>query len=431
MGDEKKFYQMTIGERQESLREQFSVSADDMEALSGKAGLSEETADRMIENVIGRYSLPLGIARNFVINGKEYPIPMVIEEPSVVAAASNGARLAKAGGGFRAEADASHMIGQLQLINLMDPDAAKEAVLSAKEELLALAAESCPNLLKRGGGPVDLEVREFPETAAGPMLIVHLIMDVRDVMGANLIDTALEHIAPVIEKISGGVVRLRILSNFADKRLARAFCDIPASALAFKEYLGDMVMERMLEAAAFAEADPYRAVTHNKGIMNGIDAVILATGNDWRAVEAGAHAWAARDGQIRPLSHWSRDPKTGNLLGSIELPLAVGIVGGATKVHPGAAAAIRLLGVQSARELASVIAAVGLAQNLAALRALSTEGIQRGHMSLHAKQMAVAAGAQGDLADRIAARMVRENRVSASYAAELAAAEKNKESFHA
>lgn len=421
MNDAKKFYQMTIKERQQLLREETGLSEEDMLRLSGDAGLSEETADRMIENVIGRYALPMGIARNFVINGKLYAIPMVIEEPSVVAAASNGARLAKAGGGFTAEADAPCMIGQLQILGLKDLKAAASALAEKQAELLALTAESCPNLIGRGGGPREIRLREFPETAAGPMLVLHLVMDVRDVMGANLIDTALEHIAPAVEKICGGQVRLRILSNLADRRLARASCEIPAAALAFKEFDGETVISRILEAAAFAEADPYRAVTHNKGIMNGIDAVVMAVGNDWRSVESGAHAWAAHDGQIRPLSHWRKDPVTGNLIGTIELPLAVGTVGGATRVHPGAAAALKMMGVQSAQELAAVIASVGLAQNLAAMKALSTEGIQRGHMSLHARQMAVAAGAEGAAADRIAAQMVRENRVSASYAAELAA----------
>ena len=446
----KKFYQMTIEERRETIREESGLSAQALDALCGVNGLSEDTADRMIENVIGRYCLPIGIARNFIINGKPYLIPMVIEEPSVVAAASNGARIAAAGGGFTAEADSPRMIGQLQILDLPDMEQAKTALEAKIDELLALAAESCPRLIERGGGPVNLEFRILNETAAGPMLILHLIMDVRDVMGANLIDTALEAIAPAVEKISGGTVRLRILSNLADRRLARASCSVPVSALAFKAYDGETVRDRMLEAAAFAEADPYRAVTHNKGIMNGIDAVALATGNDWRAVEAGAHGWAGTEhtetepmlprsrhrgagfsgAAIAPLSHWSVDPESGNLNGFIELPLAVGIAGGATHVHPGAAAALELMAVQSAQELAGVIASVGLAQNLAALKALSTEGIQRGHMSLHAKQMAVAAGAQGEAADRIAARMVRENRVSASYAAELAA-EINKETLHA
>ncbi len=420
---------MTVDERRDSLRTEFGCSSDDLSALSGVPGLTEDSANRMIENVIGRYALPLGAARNFVINGRKYIIPMVIEEPSVVAAASNGARLAKAGGGFSAEADDPRMIGQLQITGLSDLLTAAAALEAEKAHLLKLAAESCPNLIRRGGGPVDMEFRMFPETDAGPMLIVHLIMDVRDVMGANLIDTALESIAPEVEKISGGIVRLRILSNLADQRLARAACRVPAEVLAFKEFDGETVLSRIVEAAAFAEADPYRAVTHNKGIMNGIDAVVLATGNDWRAVESGTHAWAAKTGQIRPLSHWRRDPENGDLLGTIELPMAVGTVGGATRVHPGAAAALRLMNVQSAQELAGVLAAVGLAQNLAALKALSTEGIQRGHMSLHAKQLAAAAGAQGELADRIAAQMVTENHISASYAAELAAAY-IKESHH-
>ena len=443
MSDSKKFYQMTIKERRQALRVETGLSEEEMCRLSGECGLNEETADRMIENVIGRYSLPIGIARNFIINGKPYAVPMVIEEPSVVAAASNGARLAKAGGGFTAEADAPCMIGQLQILGLKDLKTAAAALAAKQDELLKQAAESCPNLLKRGGGPKEIRLREFPETAVGPMLVLHLVMDVRDVMGANLIDTALEHIAPAVETISGGQVRLRILSNLADRRLARASCEIPASALAFKEFDGETVVSRILEAAAFAEADPYRAVTHNKGIMNGIDAVVMAVGNDWRSVESGAHAWAAgkirnqkseigedissdpgreqMEFQVRPLSHWSKNPLNGNLVGNIELPLAVGTVGGATRVHPGAAAALKLMEVQSAQELASVIASVGLAQNLAAMKALSTEGIQRGHMSLHARQMAVAAGAEGAAADRIAAQMVRENHVSASYAAELAA----------
>ncbi len=424
-----KFYQMSVAERRSLLQQEYNVSSEEIFALSGVSGLSEEAADRMIENNIGLYSLPMGIARNFIINGKSVAIPMVIEESSVVAAASNGARIAQTGGGFTAEADTPYMIGQLQILGLTDLEQAEEKIRSEKNTLLSLAGESCPNLLKRGGGPVDIEVRKIQESQAGPMLILHLIMDVRDVMGANLIDTALEAIASEAEKITGGTVRLRILSNLADKRLARASCSVPINALSFKDYSGNEVLKRILEAAAFAEADPYRAVTHNKGIMNGIDAVLLATGNDWRAVEAGAHSWAARDGQIRPLSHWKKDPASGNLIGNIELPMAVGIVGGATKVHPGAAAAIKLIGAQSAQEFAGIVAAVGLAQNLAALKALSTEGIQRGHMSLHAKQMAAAAGAQGALADKIAAQMVRENRISASYAAELAAREK--ETSHA
>ena len=409
---------MTIEERRKTLAVERTVPESLLNAYSYPGGLDEETAGRMTENVIGRYALPVGIARNFIINGKPYAVPMVIEEPSVIAAASNGAKMAQAGGGFHAGADAPVMIGQLHIVRVPDPERAAAAVLDSKDKILALAADSCPGLIRRGGGPVDLEVRNLPETPAGQMLIVHLLMDVRDVMGANLIDTALERIAPAVEAVSGGEVRLRILSNLADHRLARARCGIPVASLGFKDYDGEMVSRRIVEAAAFAEADPYRAVTHNKGIMNGIDAALMAVGNDWRAVEAGAHAWAARSGSIKPLSHWT--VADGMLSGWIELPLAVGIFGGATRVHPGAEASLRLLGVESSGELASVMASVGLAQNLAALRALSTEGIQHGHMRLHAKQMAAAAGAKGAEADRIAAQMIRENHISASYAAELA-----------
>ena len=425
MENAKKFHQMTIDERRKTLSVERCVSEALLNAYSDPGGLDEETALRMTENVIGRYALPVGIARNFVVNGKSYVVPMVIEEPSVIAAASNGAKMALPGGGFRAEADAPVMIGQLQLVHVSDLDRAVSALLADRDNILALAAESCPGLIKRGGGPVDLQVRKLPETPAGPMLVVHLLMDVRDVMGANLIDTALEHIAPAVETACGGEVRLRILSNLADQRLARARCEIPVASLGFKEYDGETVSRRIAEAAAFAEADPYRAVTHNKGIMNGIDAALMAVGNDWRAVEAGAHAWAAGSGTIKPLSHWSVEDE--KLCGRIELPLSVGIYGGATHVHPGAEASLRLLGVESAGELASVLASVGLAQNLAALRALSTEGIQHGHMRLHAKQMAAAAGAKGADADRIAAQMIRENHISASYAAELAAEALKKE----
>ncbi len=425
--EQKKFYQLSVPERLDILKSEGLVTDADLPALIGTGGLDLDTADRMIENVIGLYALPMGVARNFIINGKAYTVPMVIEESSVVAAASNGARIAALGGGFTAEADEPHMIGQLQILNVSDMDAAVEALNGAKDELLRAAAESCPNLIRRGGGPIDIETRVLRETSAGPMLILHLIMDVRDVMGANLINTALEALSPAVERISGGTVRLRILTNLADRRLARAECRVPASALAFKEYDGETVVTHILEAAAFAEADPYRAATHNKGIMNGIDAVTHAVGNDWRAVEAGAHAWAARDGVYRPLSHWRRDAENDCLIGKIELPLAVGTVGGATHVHPGAAAALRMLGVENSRELACVIASVGLAQNLAALKALSTEGIQRGHMSLHARQLAFAAGASGAAADRIAARMIHENRISASYAAELLKNERSKD----
>ena len=417
MNEQKKFYEKSVEDRLQSLIEA-GCSETDLAALSGRKGLSDEMADRMIENVIGTFSLPIGIAQHFVVNGKPVLVPMVIEEPSVVAAASNGARLAAMNGGFRAEADRPLMIGQLQLVEIENLDRAEAAVLEHKEEILRMAAEVDPMLVKLGGGPVDLIVRPIEKSDTGPMLILHLLMDVRDAMGANAVNTSLEKITPLVERVTGGKARLRILSNLADHRLARAFCSISPSSLKFREFSGEVVRDRILEAAAFAEADPYRAVTHNKGIMNGIDAVAIAVGNDWRAIEAGAHSWAAHSGKIRPLSHWKAD-EDGNLRGSIELPLAVGTVGGATHVHPGAGAALRVMGVSGSQELAMVMASVGLAQNFAALRALSTEGIQRGHMVLHARQVAIAAGAKGDQIEMVAAQMVRDGIIRLDHAKEI------------
>ena len=371
----------------------------------------------MIENAIGVFSLPIGIAQNFQINGKALQIPMVIEEPSVVAAASNGARLVALSDGFEADSDEPRMIGQLQLVHVPDLEQAKTNVLARKERILKMVAEVDPVLVSLGGGPVDLQVRLFPQTPAGPMMILHLILDVRDAMGANAINTALEKISPYITEITGGAVRLK---SFQPCRLAscKARCRIHPNCLTMKDFSGEEVLDRIVEAAAFAEVDPYRAVTHNKGIMNGIDAVVIATGNDWRAVEAGAHTWASRDGVIRPLSHWTKDSE-GCLCGSIELPLAAGIVGGATRVHPGARAALKLMNVSSSKELAQIMASVGLAQNLAALRALSTEGIQKGHMILHARQVAMAAGATGEKIEQLAAELVQSGTIRIDRAKEI------------
>ena len=418
MAETKKFYQLTIPERLERLKSDSRLEESDSEALSGETGLTNDAADHMIENAIGVFSLPIGIAQNFQINGKALQIPMVIEEPSVVAAASNGARLVALSGGFEADSDEPRMIGQLQLVHVPDLEQAKTNVLARKERILKMVAEVDPVLVSLGGGPVDLQVRLFPQTPAGPMMILHLILDVRDAMGANAINTALEKISPYITEITGGAVRLRILSNLADLRLARARCRIHPNCLTMKDFSGEEVLDRIVEAAAFAEVDPYRAVTHNKGIMNGIDAVVIATGNDWRAVEAGAHAWASRDGVIRPLSHWTKDSE-GCLCGSIELPLAAGIVGGATRVHPGARAALKLMNVSSSKELAQIMASVGLAQNLAALRALSTEGIQKGHMILHARQVAMAAGATGEKIEQLAAELVQSGTIRIDRAKEI------------
>ena len=412
------FYNLPLADRTQRLAEAGGLDAASLVALSGVSGLDRDLADHMIENVVGTYSLPLGVALNFVVNGREVLVPMVIEEPSVVAGASYMAKLARAAGGFRASADAPEMIGQMQLLDIADLDAAAEAISDAKDDLLSEVASIDPVLVKLGGGPHDLEIRRIEESPIGPFLVLHLIYDVRDAMGANAVNTACERLAPRIEALTGGRVHLRILSNLADRRLARAECTIFLSELAFGEFSAEQVRDGIIEAWAFAVADPYRAATHNKGIMNGIDSVVIATGNDWRAVEAGAHAYAARSGRYSSLSNWGKDAK-GNLVGSLELPMAVGIVGGATKVHPGAQAALKLMGVTTAAELAENIVSVGLAQNLAALRALATEGIQRGHMSLHARQVAIAAGAQGELIEKLAGELVKENTVRIDRAEQL------------
>ncbi len=410
------FYNLSLAERHARLRPLGMLDDAQLAALAS-GGLVAETANSMIENVIGTYNLPLSIALNFVVNGREVLVPMAIEEPSVVAGASFMAKLARAGGGFRASADAPEMIGQLQLLDV-DLDKATAALEKAKAELLAMAAQIDPILQDLGGGPRDLEIRRIDESPIGPFVVLHLIYDVRDAMGANAVNTACERLAPRIEALTGGRVHLRILSNLADRRLARSECTIPLSELAFAEFSAEQVRDGIIEAWAFAAADSYRAATHNKGIMNGVDAVVLATGNDWRAVEAGAHAYAARTGRYTSLSTWGKDAD-GSLIGSLELPMAVGIVGGATKVHPSAQAALKLMGVKSAADLAQIIISVGLAQNLAALRALATEGIQRGHMSLHARQVAMAAGAQGDLIEKLAGALVKEKTVRIDRAEQL------------
>ncbi len=378
------FYHRPLPERLAWAARWAELTDEEVAALRG-SGLTTEQADRMIENVVGQYALPLGIALNFQVNGRDVLVPMVIEEPSVVAGASFAARLAREGGGFRASSTPPEMIGQIQVLDLPDLEGARAALLAARQRILARADETDPVLRRLGGGARDLEVRALPDTPAGPMLVLHLIFDCRDAMGANAVNTACEALAPLVAEVTGGRVGLRILSNLADRRLARAACMIPASALAFDGFAGERVVQGIVEAWAFAAADPYRAATHNKGILNGIDAVAVATGQDWRAIEAGAHAYAARSGRYASLSTWQRD-NHGNLVGQIELPLAVGLVGGATRAHPTARAALKLLRVQTARELAEVLAAVGLAQNLAAIRALATEGIQKGHMALHARR---------------------------------------------
>ena len=423
------FYQKSIAERTSLIAQWANLSPEEVSALH--SGLSVAQADKMIENVIGVYNLPLGIGTNFIINGREVLVPMVVEEPSVVAGVSYAAKLARSGGGFRTGSTRSIMIAQVQLLGVADFEQARANILAAKPELLA-AANTSPTIAARGGGPIDIEVRYLPDTLTEPMLVVHLLFDTLDAMGANAVNTAAEAIAPLLERLTGGRALLRILSNLSDQRRAWAEVTIPAETFSSIHASGEEVITGIVHANAFALVDPYRAATHNKGILNGIDAVAIATGNDWRAIEAGAHAYAARDGQYRGLTEWRVITDNGMpggqtegaqrklaLYGRLEMPLAVGIVGGATRAHPTAQVALKILGVSSARELAEIMVAVGLAQNLAAIRALATEGIQRGHMALHARQVAIAAGATGEEVDRIAAQLAAEGQIRVERAREL------------
>ena len=380
--------------------------------LLNAGSLPLNVADHMIENVIGAFPLPLGVAVNFLINGRDYLIPMAIEEPSVVAAASYAAKMAREGGGFHTSSTPPVMIGQIQTVGVNDPHHARIALYASKKEILNRANEQDPILVSLGGGAKDLEAKII-HTPVGSMLIAELHVDCRDAMGANAVNTMAEAVAPLIERITGGRVYLRIISNLAVKRLARAY-----TIIAKEEVGGEEVVDGIVEAYNFAAADPYRAATHNKGILNGIIGVVIATGNDHRAIEAGAHAYAARTGHYSPLSNWKKS-KNGDLVGSLELPMAVGIIGGATKVHPVAKVVLKILGIKTANELAEVMAAVGLAQNLGALRALAHEGIQRGHMSLHARNVAITAGASGDLIELIVEKMVEERKVRMDRAKEL------------
>lgn len=414
------FYQKTLEERLAIVKDWANLDDNAPDVLEGSRGLSLEQASHMIENTIGRYSLPFGIGTNFQINQKDYLIPMVIEEPSVVAAVSNAAKMFRAGGGFISYSDEPIMIGQIQLLNIENLGSAKEKILENKQLLLKEANRVGGSITKRGGGARDIEVRILPETKIGNMIVVHLLFDTQEAMGANAINTATEHLAPFLEEITGGRVNLCILSNLTDKRKAYAEGTIPAEILARDEMSGEDAVQSIIEAGIFAEVDPYRATTHNKGIMNGIDAVAIATGNDWRAIEAGAHAYAARRGQYRSLTKWEKDEK-GNLHGSIELPLAVGTVGGATRVHPTAGVALQILGNPTSRELAEVMACVGLAQNFGAIRALATEGIQHGHMRMHARQLAVAAGANGADVIKVAQQLITENNIRLQRAKEIVA----------
>lgn len=411
------FYKLAVDERQRVVADVAGLTDAELARLSD-CGLTVRAADKLVENVVGVYGLPFGIATNFRINGQDVLVPMVIEEPSVIAACSHAARLAREGGGFIADADAPVMIGQIQVVDAEDPHAAAASVKAATDDIRRIVDAQSPTIAQLGGGLRDIETRVFDASPMGAMLVVYLLVDVRDAMGANAINTAAEAVAPLIETLTGGRVVLRILSNLADRRLARARCRIPAAALSTADLAGVSVAGRIIEAQALAQVDPYRAATHNKGIMNGVDAVLVATGNDWRAAEAGAHAYAARYGQYAALTRWEL-AADGDLVGDLELPLAVGTVGGTTRAHPLADLALSILGVDGASGLAAITVAVGLAQNLGALRALATEGIQAGHMALHARQLAATAGATGSQIDAIAAQLVDEGNVRLARARQI------------
>lgn len=406
------FFKLSAEERLNEVAEFGGLTEEEKEVIASADSLDMDKADHMIENVIGRFALPMGVAINFLINGRDVVIPMVCEEPSVVAACSNAAKMARPSGGFSASSSGNVMIAQIQILNVPTPFAAKSMILEKKEEIIKICNEKDPVLVNFGGGVKDVEVRVI-DTMAGPMVIVHLLVDTLDAMGANAVNTMAEAVAPYIEEITGGSVELRILSNLADHRLVRV------RATWKKEDIGgEEVVNKMLNAYAFAKADPYRAATHNKGIMNGIVPVVIATGNDTRAIESGAHSYAARSGRYTSLTTWEKD-ENGDLVGSIEMPMAVGLVGGATKIHPAAQAAVKILGIDTAAELGQIIAAAGLANNMAAMKALATEGIQRGHMSLHARNLANTAGAKGEVLEAIVKQMVAEKKVRLEYAQEL------------
>ncbi|WP_249871568.1 hydroxymethylglutaryl-CoA reductase, degradative [Oceanobacillus saliphilus] len=415
------FYNMSVEQRRELLKKELGFSSEELSDLYINEPLSIDTADKMIENVIGTFQLPLGLGLNFLINGKEYVIPMAIEEASVVASASHIAKIVRSSGGFRTEATERVMIGQIQVVGCPDFQTAKRAVLNEKEALINAANAAYPSIVNRGGGAQDMEVRilnEESDSKYGQMLVLHIYVDTCDAMGANIINTMVESIAPIVEELTKGKVYLRILSNYADKCLARARCVIPPGMLATGDYSGEHVRDGVIHAYEFAASDPYRAVTHNKGIMNGIDPVVIATGNDWRAVEAGAHAYASRHGSYGSMTTWSKD-NDGNLVGEIELPMSIGTVGGATRVHPMAKLSLSMMNIESAKELAQVIVAVGLAQNLGALKALATDGIQKGHMALHSRSVAIAAGASGEMIDIIAEKLIELKQIRVGKAKEL------------
>jgi hydroxymethylglutaryl-CoA reductase len=406
------FHKLSMEDRAKEVAEFSGLTDEEIGRLVRPGALSADIADHVIENVIGTYQLPVGVAMNFLINGKEYVIPMVVEEASVVAAASNAAKMAREGGGFTTSYTGNIMIAQVQCIGVVNPYFARQTILHHKQEIMDVANAKDPVLVKITGGVKDIEVR-IVDSQIGPMVITHLLVDTGDAMGANAVNTMAEAVAPTIERLTGGTVKLRILSNLADHRLARATATFTKEAIG-----GEDVVDGVVAAYAFAAADPYRAATSNKGIMNGIDPIVVATGNDWRGMEAGVHSYCAKGDHYTSLTKWEKNAN-GDLTGSIELPTPVGLVGGATKIHPAAQTNVKILGVKTASELAQIIAAVGLAQNFAAMRALATDGIQRGHMKLHARNLATVAGASGDLLDQVVAKMISDKQISVDYAKEL------------
>lgn len=406
------FFKLPVEDRLNEVAEFAGLTEEDKAVLSSADSLDMDKADHMIENVIGRFALPLGVAINFVINGKDVVISMVSEEPSVIAACTNAAKMARPSGGFTTDSSGNIMIAQIQMLDVPTPFASKGKILEKKDEIIRICNEKDPVLVKFGGGVKDVEVRVI-DSMIGPMVIVHLLVDTLDAMGANAVNTMAETVSPYLEEITGGRAELRILSNLADRRIVRA------RAVWKKEDIGGAeVVDKMISAYAFAAADPYRAATHNKGIMNGIIPVVMATGNDTRAIESGAHSYASRNGRYTSLTTWEKD-ENGDLVGCIEMPMAVGLVGGATKIHPTAQVAVKMLGVKTAAELGQIIAAAGLANNMAAMKALATEGIQRGHMSLHARNLANTVGAKGEVLEKIVKQMVSEKKVRLEYAQEL------------
>lgn len=403
------FYKLSVAERRELIAKMNSLTDEEKGYLFSQGNLPVDTADNMIENVISTFSLPLGLGLNFLVNDKEYTVPMAVEEASIVASASYIAKIVREAGGFEAKATERVMIGQVQVVGCQDFHAAKKEVLKNKDRLIDAANDAYPSIKARGGGAIDLDVRILNEDANSKysqMLILHMYINTVDAMGANIINTMVESIAPIVEELTEGRVYLRILSNLADQCLAKAKCVIPPHLLASDGFTGEEVRDGVIHAYEFAASDPYRAATHNKGIMNGIDPVVIATGNDWRAVEAGAHAYAARDGQYTSMTKWYKDDE-GNLVGELELPMAIGTVGGATRVNPMAQIALKILDINTAKELSKLMVSVGLAQNLGALKALATDGIQKGHMALHSRSVAIAAGATGEMVDIIAKKLVQ------------------------